>query len=129
MVIFNQTIGTMTDALNFSSKRNELISNNIANVDTPNFKAKDTSFKTSLERAMDHLEAKRTDPKHLPFSSDTQKFPVHAKQGTMYNHNGNNVDVDKEMANLAKNQIYYQGITDQLNNKFNMMKTAIKGGR
>lgn len=124
----NQTIGTMTDALDYAAKRNQLISNNISNVDTPNYKAKDTSFKTALSAAEDQIEAKRTQPAHIPFSTEEGRFPVHTQKGTSYNHNGNNVDMDKEMSNLAKNEIYYRSMTDQLNNKFNMIKTAIKGG-
>ena len=127
MAYLDQAIGTMTTALDYGAKRNELISNNISNVDTPNYKAKDTSFKSALSQAESQLEAKRTRPKHLSFSSEEQ-FPIHAKKGTSYSHNGNNVDIDKEMSDLAKNEIYYRSMTDQLNNKFNMIKTAIKGG-
>src|SRR5699024_5120483 len=80
-------------ALDYGAKRNELISNNISNVDTPNYKAKDTSFKSALSQAESQLEAKRTRPKHLSFSSEEQ-FPIHAKKGTSYNHNVINDYID-----------------------------------
>ena len=46
----------------------------------------------------------------------------------MYNHNGNNVDVDHEMAELAKNQLYYQAVVDRLNGKFSSLEKVIRGG-
>src|SRR5690625_7178157 len=77
-----------------------------------------------LERSS---KATRTHPKHVPFSDDTkhQSFQTIDKTNTMYNHNGNNVDIDSEMAALAKNQIYYQALVDRLNGKFNSLQTEI----
>lgn len=46
----------------------------------------------------------------------------------MYSHNGNNVDIDKEMAELAENQIYYNGLVDRINGKFGSLQTVIRGG-
>lgn len=131
MVIFNHTMNTITDALDYSAKRNELISNNIANVDTPNFKTKDAAFKEVLGNAMDDLQAKRTHSKHFTFTNNdaNKAYSVFTNHNTMYSHNGNNVDIDKEMADLAKNQIYYRSMVDRLNGKFNTLKTVIKGGR
>ena len=46
-----------------------------------------------------------------------------------YSHNGNGVDMDKEQANLATNQIYYNALVDRMNGKLNTLQNVIKGGR
>lgn len=129
MKLFDQTIHILENSLDYSTKRNKAISNNIANVDTPNYKSQDVVFKDVLNSAQSKLEAKRTHPKHLMFSSDMSPFQTVTKHHTLYNHSGNNVDIDKEMAELAKNQIYYQSLVDRINGKFNSLQTVIKGGR
>lgn len=125
MNIFDQTIGQLEHSLNYSTARNKVISHNLANVDTPNYKAKDIQFKTVLEGK---LKAKLTHPKHRPFANELTGYRVQAKTGTIYNHNNNNVDIDKEMAELAKNQLYYQSLVDRLNGKFHDLQTVIRGG-
>lgn len=130
MALFSHTIAMLEQGLDYASLREKVIANNIANADTPNYKAKDVQFKTELERALQSLEAKRTHPKHLPFRHQmTNDFLVTTRADVVYNHNGNNVDIDKEMADLAENQIYYNALIEQLNGKFATLKTVIKGGK
>ncbi|MRH42253.1 flagellar basal body rod protein FlgB [Aquibacillus halophilus] len=132
MSLFGKTINTLERSLDYSSLKNQTISNNIANADTPNYKAKSVVFKNVLGNEIENtFHAKRTHPKHIPFqsSSDHSSYRVISDSSTTYNHNGNNVDIDKEMTELAKNQIYYQSIVDRLNGKFNSLQTVIKGGR
>ncbi|MFB4162660.1 flagellar basal body rod protein FlgB [Alteribacillus sp. JSM 102045] len=106
------------------------ISQNIANIDTPNYKAKRSHFQHTLNEAIQNqqLQANRMNNKHLPFGSQQEAAYVSEDNSTMYNHNGNNVDIDKEMSNLAKNQIYYNALIDRLSGKFNSLKTAVRGG-
>lgn len=47
----------------------------------------------------------------------------------MFNHNGNNVDIDFEMSQMAQNQIYYNALIDRLNGQFNSIKTVLGSGR
>ncbi|MUV39970.1 Flagellar basal body rod protein FlgB [Lentibacillus sp. JNUCC-1] len=132
MSLFGGTIKTLEHGLDFASAKNKAISNNIANVDTPHYKAKNVQFKDELHKFMDEpLAAKRTHPKHLTFSAGNPQQPYRTSNNsqTVYNHNGNNVDIDKEMAELAKNQIYYQALIDRLNGKFGSLQTVIRGGR
>lgn len=129
MDFFSGTIKTLEDTLNYATAKNRAISNNISNIDTPNYKSKDVVFKDVLNDAHS-LEAKRTNEKHLPFSqTNNSSYQTVTKGTTTYNHNGNNVDVDKEMAELAKNQIYYQALVDRINGKFSSLQTVIRGGR
>jgi flagellar basal-body rod protein FlgB len=46
-----------------------------------------------------------------------------------YNENGNSVDIDKEMADLAANQIYYNALTERINGKFSTLQNVIRGGK
>ncbi|KGP92853.1 flagellar basal body rod protein FlgB [Pontibacillus chungwhensis BH030062] len=130
MTMFGGTIQTLEKSMDYASLKNKTISNNIANVDTPNYKAKDVQFKDVFSEQMSSIDAKRTNSKHIPFSStSTSRFSVTSNGSTQYNHNGNNVDIDQEMSDLAKNQIYYQALVDRLNGKFRSLESVIKGGR
>lgn len=131
MKIFDQTIHLLERSLDFSTAKNRVISNNIANVDTPLFKAQNIKFKDVLKNEMNHqFKARRTREKHINFSSTSHlPYTITTQTNTMYNHNGNNVDIDKEMSELAKNQIFYQGLIDRMNGKFGDLQTVIRGGR
>lgn len=128
--IFDSTVGSLERALQYSSAKNKAITQNIANVDTPNYKAKNVVFKDVLNEVKSQsLVAKRTHGKHIPFSGgDRGSYSIHVNRNTTYNHNGNNVDVDKEMSTLAENQIYYNSIVDRFNGKMRDVQTVIRGG-
>ena len=130
MNLFGGTIRTLENSLDYASAKNQTISNNISNADTPNYKTKDVVFKNVLNDAMSSsFKAKRTNEKHIRFNSaGHSQIMITAKNNTLYNHNGNNVDIDKEMAELAKNQIYYQALIDRINGKFNSLQRVIQGG-
>lgn len=130
MNLFGGTIQTLEKSLAYSTAKNRTIAQNIANVDTPNYKSKNVSFKNVLANTMSgSIQNKRTHPQHFTFQKDTdQSYIITENKNTMYSHNGNNVDVDKEMAELAKNQIYYQAVIDRINGKFSNMEKVIRGG-
>ncbi|WP_163530553.1 flagellar basal body rod protein FlgB [Halobacillus ihumii] len=129
MKLFSETFTLLENSLNYTTAKNRAISNNIANVDTPGYKAKDVVFKHVLEGEMNSLEAKRTNSRHIPFSNEgNSPYKTVTQQGTTYNHNGNNVDIDKEMNELAKNQILYQALVDRMGGKFRSLENVLKGG-
>jgi len=128
--LFDSTIQSLEQGLNFSTKKGEAISQNIANVDTPRYKAKTVNFKEMLEEAkVQQLEAHRTEDKHLPFRASNRSSGVSTLLALRYRHNGNGVDMDREQADLAANQIYYNALVDRLNGKFNTLQQVVKGGR
>jgi flagellar basal-body rod protein FlgB len=131
MNLFSGTINTLQQSLNYSSIKNQTIASNIANADTPNYKAKDVEFNDILKSELSSsLTAKRTDPRHISFEQEQKSsYQFVQRNNTTFNHNGNNVDIDKEMADLAQNQIYYQSLIDRINGKFNSLQMVIKGGR
>lgn len=129
MQIFGPTVQTLEQSLDYASKQNQAISSNIANADTPNYKAKEVVFKDVLGQAMQGVEGKKTHAKHISFGSPDSAYITRTNQSTTYNHNGNNVDIEKEMTASAKNQIYYQSMVDRLNGKFSTLQTVIRGGK
>ncbi|MDX8046931.1 flagellar basal body rod protein FlgB [Gracilibacillus sp. S3-1-1] len=129
MSFFGGTIQTLENSLQYASVKNKTIAQNISNADTPNYKAKKVSFNNVLKNELSNsFQTTRTDNRHIPFSTGESNVRITANNNTMYNHNGNNVDVDKEMTELAKNQIYYQGLVDRMNGKFNSLQTVVRGG-
>lgn len=130
MSFFHGTIQKLENSLHYASTKNKTIANNLANIDTPGYKARKVEFKDIFESQFtSDFQANRTHPKHLSFGNNESKVRVTMSNSTTYNHNGNNVDVDKEMSELAKNQIYYHALVDRINGKFNSLQKVIKGGQ
>lgn len=127
-------LSLLSSALNAAATRQQVISDNIANVDTPNYKSRSVSFEEELRQATEKRSSfvgLRTDPKHLEIggkktASDTPR--VFVNQGIMQN-NTNNVDIDAEMTKMVKNQIWYNALIDQTNSHFNSLRKVISGGK
>jgi flagellar basal-body rod protein FlgB len=129
--LFSGTISTLENALTYSSTKQKVISNNIANIDTPNYKAKNVSFRAAYDDALaKNLKTNKTNQKHIDFKSKTisPSFILHT-QPVSYNESGNSVDIDKEMADLASNQIYYNALTERISGKFSSLQNVIRGGK
>lgn len=128
--LFGKTISSLEQGLNYSATKGRVISQNIANVDTPNYKAKSVSFKDVLADVQNAgLKAYKTDQKHIDFNNTRSANNVFDYSNFRYRHDGNGVDMDKEQADLAKNQIYYNALVDRINGKFSTLQNVIKGGR
>lgn len=128
MKIFSTSIQALEKGIQYSGAKHKAISHNIANVDTPNFKRKEIkpNFGETYQKA---LEANKTDSRHKEFSGSSNKAFKMDNTSYSYSHNGNNVDIDKEMSDLAENQIYYYTMIDQMSGKFQSLQNVIKGGR
>ena len=74
-------------------------------------------------------EMARTDARHLEFQSGQAATPVTINRNTKMTPNGNNVDMDFEMAELAKNQLWYNAVTERVNGKFSSLRSVINEGR
>jgi flagellar basal-body rod protein FlgB len=127
--LFSGTIGTLESAVNYSAVKQKAISQNIANIDTPNYKAKNVSFKTELDNELGKIATKKTDYRHFDLTGEGQNGIQIRQMATSFNHNGNNVDLDKEMTELAENQIYYNALVERLNGKFSSLQNVIRGGK
>lgn len=118
-------INVLTKAADASWKRNEIITNNIANVSTPGYKRKDVQFESFLMTALtgDNSLDKRVANVRL----DNLEAQVYTDYSNLsYRLDGNNVDIDTETAELAKNQIRYNAIMDSITQEFNRLKMVLQ---
>ncbi|MGX7681050.1 flagellar basal body rod protein FlgB [Jatrophihabitans sp. DSM 45814] len=104
---------TLATALSGLSARQRVSANNIANIETPNFKAGQVSFEDSLRDAV-----ASGDPSQAEFSQSSQSGPVSA--------NGNNVSLDTETVTDEKTQLQYQLLSGAMTAKFGLLQTVLK---
>ena len=117
-------LGTSLDA---AATRNNVIANNIANVNTPNYKRKDIRFETELKHAFAHASQDTVDARVKHLDLEALKTEVYTDYEELsYRYDGNNVDIDNENAILAKNQIKYNGLMDLINKDFTGLKNVMK---
>lgn len=124
-------LGEATYAANL---RHNVISNNIANVNTPGFKKSEVAFESILAAELSPSNGKlkmiRTQEKHLPMARVNAIAPqINEINSTTMRTDGNNVDIDVEMADMAKNNIYYNANVRQLSGYFSGIKSVINGQR
>ncbi len=117
-------INVLNKAANASWKRNEVIANNIANVDTPGYKRKDVQFQSYLQSAL--LGDNSLDKRVAGIDMDNLDATVYTDNSSLsYRLDGNNVDIDTESANLAENQIFYQSLLESMTQEFSRIKTVL----
>ncbi|KIL44880.1 flagellar basal body rod protein FlgB [Jeotgalibacillus soli] len=130
MNLFSGTIARLERGLAYSSVKQKVIANNIANVDTAGYKSKDVSFNKMLQTEMQLSSSggESRHPKHFNLTSGETNPKVYNRMYSV-RENGNGVDMDREMANLATNQIYYDAMIERVSGKFGSLTTVIRGGR
>jgi len=122
--LFGKTIEMLSGALEFRSERHKVIASNIANIDTPNYKPKDIVFKEELKAIIDNeerLKMSRTQKSHLSeglLSGNKADFEVV--------ETGEKVELDKEMAKLAENNLMYNLTVEFLSRKFRGLNTVLR---
>jgi flagellar basal-body rod protein FlgB len=129
------SVNTLQRGLNASWLRNEVIGNNIANVDTPGFKAAHVRFEDLVAEAVETegsgLGLAVTDDGHIPVSGgaaiDEIQPEIVTDETTTARLDGNNVNIDNEMVELAKNSINYYATVSKINSEFRKLNTAING--
>lgn len=130
-----QNTNYLEKSLDASVTRNDIIAQNLANIDTPEYKRKDVAFEQYLIESLDKssLEGNLTDKRHIAIKSkDISKIQPTITQdnsSTSMRIDGNNVDVDSEMAYLAKNTIKYNALVQMINSSYSKIKNVISGGR
>ena len=136
--IFNSAnFNYLPRAMTAASIRQEVIANNIANVNTPNYRKSVVEFEELLAREIygeepdGKLDMVRTHDKHLPFKPlDFHAEPTILQDTThTMRVDGNNVDIDIEMATLAKNQLYYNAMVAEFGGHVTRIKNAITSGQ
>ena len=123
-------IEIITSALAGSARRGELIANNLANVSTPGYKRQDIDFKTALKKEMNSsssVDLKTTQSNHLAFSRQYSAVQ-NSENSRMSRNDGNSVDIEVEMAELAKNSIYYNVMSNRAAGHFSTLNQVIQQG-
>ena len=121
-------VDLLARSADYAWTRNEVLSSNIANVDTPNYKRQDVSFESVLSSAVAKAGASsRTLTQTVRNINYNHIQPVVYTDNANYSFriDGNNVDIDQEEIELASNQLYYEGVMDGITQQFNRMKTAM----
>ncbi|MBS4536059.1 flagellar basal body rod protein FlgB [Clostridium sp. D2Q-14] len=127
-------IDFMGRALDGLWERNEAINNNISNVNTPGYKKTKVLFEDNLKTELEinnKLKVNTTDPKHIEVIGQNKNGDIQVVKDESYStkKDGNNVNIDVEMAELAKNSMMYNGVIRQVSGEFKKLKSIINEGR
>lgn len=126
------TTALLQRALDGSWQRQRAISNNIANHETPGYKAIKVNFEDSLEKEIERLEngvpSKETIQKGID-ALKSSDIDVYSDYSTTERADGNNVDLDLENIEMAKTQIQYQYLTRSMTDMFSRLRYAISEGK
>ncbi len=120
----------MKKSLDFNSTRHLLVSNNIAQMDTPGYKANDVDFKSQLRDAVgsgSNINLKTTHKNHIGPGKMALKnlAPLPHEEDLQAKSNGNNVNIDYEMAKLAENQIDFNAVTQMMMKRGSTVRSAV----
>lgn len=118
-------------AMDGSWLKNKAIANNIANINTPEYKREVVNFEDVLKTELNmksSVKINKTNSGHM--DSQNGYVPTIEKvKNTSNRKDGNNVNIDVEMAEYSENIIYFQSLTRELNSQFSRIRSAIKDGR
>lgn len=112
------TARVLERGLQASALRQQVLANNIANINTPGFKRARVEFESQLAAAMGSAENPESVSPKVVVESTTTGRP-----------DGNNVDIDQEMTEIAENQIWYAALTRQISDHFSRLRMVIRDGR
>ncbi len=130
-ISFDRALGIHDDALSFRSQRSSVLANNLANLDTPNYKARDLDFKTALAQASNPSQTialatthnSHHQAKGFSHSDDAMLYRVPSQPGI----DGNTVEEHVEHAKYMENALDFQATFTFLNSKFKGLNSAIRG--
>jgi flagellar basal-body rod protein FlgB len=108
----DNSLEALEKIMDVASFRQKLLASNVANADTPGYRAKDISFQTELNRAMGGAKG---------------GYNVYDVMSTMLSRDGNSVNLDIEMTKMAETSLVYNSAAQLLSMKIRMMKDVIKG--
>lgn len=127
--IFGDNLPGLQKAMDLSWKRNEAISSNIANAETPGYRAVDVNFGSELERAFKQQEGPiaKTNPRHMDVTGSGESHLIPDYSGAT-KADGNNVDIDIQMGQLAFNKSKYAQAAGMIRKKMGILTNAIRQG-
>lgn len=122
-------VNLLKSAADASWTREEVLTNNIANVDTPNYKRQDVEFSSYLASALQRLGKNSSSLTQRVNNVDYKDISIrtYTDNSTLsYRSDGNNVDLSTENVELASEQINYNALIDSMNNEFSRFKSVLK---
>jgi flagellar basal-body rod protein FlgB len=134
--VFSKADSVLEDSLNQRLKRQNVIVGNLANAYTPGYRALEYQFEDQLQAAIGDDSAatlKATDARHVKHpglnAGGDLRGDLHVKPTESIGNDGNSVDVDSEMSDMAANQLIYRATIEVLNRRLAMLRYGINGGR
>jgi flagellar basal-body rod protein FlgB len=119
--LFSPQLNNLQSALDKTTRRHALLSNNIANLNTPGFKRQDTDFNIVLEGQMSQGEQKLAELRDQQRQRQSDQTSIRV--------DGNNVDLEREVMSVAETELRYQALTDMTADYFSVLKNVIREGR
>ncbi|MBF0625585.1 MAG: flagellar basal body rod protein FlgB [Magnetococcales bacterium] len=119
------------NVMDLRHRRQEIIAANVANADTPGYKARRLEFEDVLAEAMPkpgELAMQRSDRQHMPLSFSAVDGEVQEVETPIPKGDGNSVDLEQEMARQTANQLLYDYAAQSLNAQISKLRLAIDGG-
>lgn len=132
MNVNDKTLKALASAVKFREMRQEIISSNIANAETPGYKSKRLDFESALARALDvdgNMGMKVEDGKHYDVGSggfDNLQPETFEDPNGIVSEDGNTVDREAEMVRMAENKVMYDALVQLVNKKVGLMKYTIQ---
>ena len=129
-ISIDSALGPLPEALVLRGRRSELIASNLANADTPNFKARDFDFRAMMDQAQGgQLAVRTTQARHIAFNADAGAggIPFQYRIPSQPALDGNTVDGQVEQAAFTENAVNYQATLTFLSGRIRGLLTAIKG--
>ncbi|MDR1240063.1 MAG: flagellar basal body rod protein FlgB [Treponema sp.] len=133
---FSQTVDMLHRAMDANLVRRDVIANNMANANVPNFKRSIVNYESELKRALDTekqkpaLELTLTNPKHIPNWKERDYRDVQIRRvldyTSTYNNNGNNVDPEQEFMAALENQLTYTLLAQAETFEFSQINQALR---
>lgn len=132
--LFNQTFSVLEKSMNLRSQKHNLLASNVANMDTPNYKAFDILVEKEMQKTAsisDAMPLTRTLSTHIPLSGmrneNTPEILEVEKPLYDFHDDGNTVDIDKTMSMISENGLMYNASAQIIAKKFQSLMTAING--
>lgn len=131
MASLDQYISVLSQALNLRTQRHQVLASNIANADTPNYKARDFGFEAAMQNAIagrndaGGVGMARTSAGHIEGFGAGGPAALKFRSETQSAVDGNTVDMDVERAQITDNALQYQILTQLISEKFKGMRSAL----
>lgn len=126
--ISEKTYNLLKKGMDACTFRNKVISNNISNINTKGYKRFDVVFEETL-KASSQPNIKTSNEKHIKNIENSGDIKLVRDESSSMRNDGNNVDIDNEMINLSANSMKYYALVSEMNSRFSMTRSVIKGGK